>query len=460
MAVSRVRVQKVSASLSGIHRRPVPSWRAYVNELVAREISAFVRYYDRIIQWLPREQDSGILLDRIVAKSKLTITEAEAFPDLSGEHDRRTAILLNGTLNHHFDIEMLLEDLKASVSRTSRVVLVAYNPYFRLLYVLANRFGIRQGEIPTTFVTKTDLTNIAKLAGYECVRARPAVFFPWRAFGFGDIVNRWLAGLPWIRWCSFAYISVLRPLFGGAAHRPSLTCVIPARNERGNIENALLRLPEFDSELEIIFVEGHSSDGTWEEIQRVAEKYRGKRTIRAYQQSGKGKSDAVRLGFAHARGELLAILDADLTMPPELLGRFYEAYCRGHADFVNGSRLIYPMEGQAMRFLNKLGNVFFAKALSWVLDVRLGDTLCGTKLLAKHDYRRMVEWRSDFGDVDPFGDFELLFPAATLMLGIVDVPIRYLDRTYGATNISRFRHGWMLAKMTLIGFLRIRLGPR
>lgn len=238
----------------------------------------------------------------------------------------------------------------------------------------------------------------------------------------------------------------------------SITVVIPARNEKGNIENALKRMPQFKGDLEIIFVEGHSNDGTWEEIQRVVRQYGDKFNLKALRQTGKGKSDAVRLGFAHATCDLLTILDADLTMPPELLGRFYNAYNSGLADFVNGTRLVYPMEGEAMRPLNRLGNIFFAKALSWVLGVRLGDSLCGTKLLARHDYARMIAWRGDFGDVDPFGDFELLFPAATLALGIVDIPVRYRARTYGSTNISRFRHGFILLKMTLIGFFKIRLG--
>ena len=145
-------------------------------------------------------------------------------------------------------------------------------------------------------------------------------------------------------------------------------------------------------------------------------------------------------------------------MPPEMLGRFYEAYCEGHGDFINGSRLVYPMEGDAMPFLNRLGNVFFAKALGWGLNIRLGDSFCGTKMLARHDYRRMARWRSDFGDFDPFGDFELLFPAATLGLGTVDVPVRYRARTYGSTNIRRFRHGFELLKMTAICLFRIRLG--
>ncbi|HEY6988746.1 MAG TPA: glycosyltransferase, partial [Bryobacteraceae bacterium] len=174
--------------------------------------------------------------------------------------------------------------------------------------------------------------------------------------------------------------------------------------------------------------------------------------------TGKGKADAVRLGFSRATQQVVTILDADLTMPPEMLGRFYDAYCQGLADFVNGSRLVYPMEGEAMRPLNHLGNIFFAKSLSWVLDTRLGDCLCGTKLLARHDYERIVRWRKDFGDFDPFGDFELIFPAVALGLGIVDVPVRYLARTYGSTNIRRFRHGLELLRMVSIGFLRIKLG--
>src|ERR1017187_3294056 len=135
-----------------------------------------------------------------------------------------------------------------------------------------------------------------------------------------------------------------------------------------------------------------------------------------------------------------------------MLGRFYAAYCEGKGDFINGSRLVYPMEGDAMRFLNRLGNIFFAKALSWIMDTRIGDSLCGTKFVTRADLGRMLAWRRNFGVFDPFGDFELLFPAALLGLGIVDIPVQYLSRTYGSTNISGFRHGLQLLRMTLIGF--------
>jgi glycosyltransferase involved in cell wall biosynthesis len=306
-------------------------------------------------------------------------------------------------------------------------------------------------------VTRTDLNNLARLSGFEVIRYRTVGYVPWRLAGVGTFLNWVLPAVPWIRSVGFASVITLRPHIA-SSRRPSLTIIIPARNEKGNIESAVNRIPDLGCKSEIIFVEGHSNDGTWEEIQRVVTAYSSKLDLKALRQEGKGKADAVRLGCAHASSDLLTILDADLTMPPELLGRFYEAYSQGLADFINGTRLVYPMEGDAMRPLNRLGNVFFAKALSSVLGTRLGDSLCGTKLFARHDYSRMKEWRRDFGDFDPFGDFELLFPASELALGVVDIPIRYRARVYGSTNISWFRHGLMLLRMTLFAFLHIKMG--
>ena len=428
----------------------------YFYSYIAHEISSITQYYDAVIQWMPRREDSGLLLHQVEVANKSVLGEADYFPSLSDEEERRTAILVNGTLNHHFDIQGLLVNVKSRMAHTSRLIVVLYNPYVRWLYRLANWLGIRKGELPTTFLTRADFETLAKLSGFEAVRQQPRIYFPWRLFGIGNFINGAFSILPVIRWFGLVYVSILRPVI---PKKPDgISCIIPARNERGNIENALKRLPDLGCRMEVIFVEGHSTDGTWEEIQRVAEAYRDRFSIKFFQQNGKGKADAVRLGFSRATQQVVTILDADLTMPPEMLGRFYDAYCQGLADFVNGSRLVYPMEGEAMRPLNRLGNIFFAKSLSWVLDARLGDCLCGTKLLARHDYERIVRWRKDFGDFDPFGDFELLFPAVTLGLGIVDVPVRYLARTYGTTNIRRFRHGLELLRMVSIGFFRIKLG--
>lgn len=455
-----VRDDRTSAELSHSVNSFSPATRSkweYVHKTIAAEISEFSRYYDSVVQVEPISGDNGSLLKQIESEHKsvvLSITELLDMYDLNS----RKLVLLNGNCNFHTDIEDFLRRLKPSLSRESRLVIVAYNPYFLFLYQLANKLGFRHGAIPETFLTETGLGNLARLAGFEIVRVRNAAYIPWHLFGLGQLVNAIMPVFPLLRYLSFAEVITLRPVKKSNSI-PSLTVVIPARNERGNIEDALRRLPKMPgTDIEVIFVEGHSSDGTWEEIQRVIPLYENHWKISAFKQTGKGKADAVRLGFSKATKDLLTILDADLSMPPELLVRYYNAYCAGLADFVNGSRLLYPIEGKAMKFLNKLGNVFFAKALSAVLAARLSDTLCGTKLFSRDSYERFTRWRKDFGDFDPFGDFELLFPACVLGLSVIDVPIRYRDRQYGDTNISRFRHGFMLFKMTFIGLLRITLG--
>jgi len=432
--------------------------RYNVENLIAREISSLSRYYDGLYHYKPLNHDTGKLLDAIDCPRKHKIADDETLPDLTGQNEKRSIVLLNGNFNHNLDIQNLLSEIHPKLARTSRVVVVAYNPYFRWLYALADKLGIRTADDPVTFITRSSLNDLAKLSGYEVVRIRPVGYFPETSRGFGKFFNRVMPAIPYIRWLGITNVIVLRPIVSKKVN-PSLSVIIPARNEMGNIESALLRMPKLgDEKVEVVFVEGHSKDGTWEEIRRVSEKYSSSFKIKAFQQTGVGKNDAVRLGLSKSTGHVAAVLDADLTMPPEMLDRFYEAYRQGKADFINGNRLVYPMENEAMRFLNWLANVFFAKSVGLVLDVPLGDCLCGTKLFALHDYKRMEKWRENFGEFDPFGDFDFLFPAAELALGIVDVPIRYHARTYGETQISRFTHGFMLLKMTVVGLFRVYMG--
>lgn len=428
---------------------------------VAREISRLTRYADRVIQLDPSVGDTGVLRDLIQAPEIRTASSAELGQSGMGDPHGRSVFLFNGNFNSSLDIQGLLQTGRAFMGRSDRVVVVMYNAYFAWIYRAADRLGLRNGPVCTTFVTRTALAQLAKLSGFEVVRLRPAVYVPWHFFGIGNVVNAVMPAIPGFRWLSLMAVAVLRPV-RELESRPSVTVVIPARNEMGNLEAALQRMPDLGPAIEVIFVEGHSSDGTWEEIQRLLPLWDGRDGLRvkAFQQTGRGKVDAVRLGFSKASGDVLTILDADLTMPPELLPRFLEAYRLGLGDFVNGTRLVYPMEGEAMRFLNRLGNIFFAKLVSWAVEVPLADTLCGTKLVSRRDYERFVRWRSDFGDFDPFGDFELLFPAAVLALGVIDVPVAYRSRTYGSTNIHRFRDGFKLLRMAMVGFVTFRLGSR
>ncbi len=206
---------------------------------------------------------------------------------------------------------------------------------------------------------------------------------------------------------------------------------------------------------EIVFVEGHSNDDTLEEIQTQI-LANPERNIKLFEQTGIGKGDAVRMGFSQASGEIFMILDADLTVPPEDLPRFYEALISGKGDLINGVRLVYPLEDKAMRFFNLLGNKFFSFTFSWLLGQQIKDTLCGTKVLWAEDYKRIEKNRSHFGEFDPFGDFDLIFNAAHLGMKIIDIPVRYRERVYGETNISRWRHGWLLLKMAFVAARKIK----
>jgi glycosyltransferase involved in cell wall biosynthesis len=275
------------------------------------------------------------------------------------------------------------------------------------------------------------------------------------------LVNRWIAPLPLFRSLCLVTITTARPV--PATHElegdPSISVVIAARNESGNIAPLLDRIPVMASRQEVILVEGGSSDDTWDTIQHEVARRQGPQApfaIIAAQQPGKGKADAVREGFKHATGDILIILDADISVPPEELPRFIDLLRSGTCEFANGSRLVYPMDDEAMRFLNLVGNRLFGMLFSYLLGQPIRDTLCGTKALWASDYRRIEQGRSYFGDFDPFGDFDLLFGAARLGLRIRDVPVHYKERVYGSTNISRFRHGLLLLKMSAIAARRLR----
>jgi glycosyltransferase involved in cell wall biosynthesis len=319
---------------------------------------------------------------------------------------------------------------------------------------LAEATGMKMPQPPQNVLSRADVRALAALGDFDAVKDETRVFSPVRLFGLGRLVNRFLAPLPLIGSLCLRDFTVCRSLRRSAEVR-SATVVIPARNERGNIEAAVKRIPRFLEPLEIIFVEGHSRDGTWEEIERVAAAHPDY-DIKAMRQPGTGKGDAVFAGFDAARGDVLMILDADLTMPPEQLPKFWDAICSGKGEFVNGSRLVYPMEQEAMRSLNLVANKTFSLLFTWLLSQRFTDTLCGTKALYRSDYARIKAARSYFGEFDPFGDFELIFGASKLGLKAVEIPIRYASRTYGETQISRFRHGFMLLRMVLFAFMRIK----
>jgi glycosyltransferase involved in cell wall biosynthesis len=299
--------------------------------------------------------------------------------------------------------------------------------------------------------------NLFNLAGWEVIKHQERILAPVPALGLDRLANRYLA--PLLGGLCLTMFTVARPAPQQSAARlaRSVSVIVPARNEAGNIPAAVRRIPRMGERTEIIFIEGHSKDDTWEAIEEAV-RNNPHLEIKAMRQTGKGKGNAVREAMEAASGDVVMILDADLTMPPEELPKFYEVLARNRAEFANGVRLVYPMEDEAMRFLNLCANKFFGVAFSWALGQPIKDTLCGTKALFRSDYLRIAANRSHFGDFDPFGDFDLIFGADRLQLKIADVPIRYRNRTYGTTNIQRWRHGLLLLRMLLLAVRKIKLG--
>ncbi len=370
-------------------------------------------------------------------------------------HETFDVIVVADVLGYLLDVEESFGRLHQVCAPQTRVIIAYYNYLWEPVLKLVEKLGMKMPQPEQSWLSPDDIANLLALADFEMVKTERRLLLPIRIPLLSTLFNRFLAYVPLLNKLCLCHYLVARPRVRQSTPVYSSTIVIPCRNERGNIEAAVRRIPRFGGRQEIIFVDGHSTDGTQEEIRRVIAAY-PTTNIRLLLQEGKGKGDAVRKGFAQATGDILMILDADLTMPPEDLPKFYDALATGKGEFINGCRLVYPMESQAMRMLNLIGNKFFSLAFSWLLNQRIKDTLCGTKVLFRRDYERLAANRQYFGDFDPFGDFDLLFGASKLNLHILEIPIRYQDRTYGTTNIQRFTHGWLLLKMTVYGFFRLK----
>ena len=368
-------------------------------------------------------------------------------------------IILSDLVNDLWDVQRVLNQVSEFSHRGTRILLNFHNHFWRLPLSIIKVLGLGAETLEQNWFSPNDVENLLNLSGLEVVTRKHFILAPLRMGLFSKIANRVLVHFIPFKWFALTTFMVARPrpdrAGAGSFQKPRVTVVIPARNEAGNIEDIMRRVPDMGTETELVFIEGHSTDDTFSAIEKAIQKYNF-RKCRLLRQTGKGKGDAVRLGFEAATGDVLMILDADMTVPPEDLPRFCDALVGGRGEFINGVRSIYPMQDRSMRFMNMVGNKFFSLVFSWLLHQSVKDTLCGTKVLWKTDYRKIAANRHRFGDFDPFGDFDLLFGAAALNLKIADIPIRYRSRTYGATNIERWRHGWLLLKMVWFAAKRLK----
>ncbi|MCX6081205.1 MAG: glycosyltransferase [Chloroflexi bacterium] len=364
-------------------------------------------------------------------------------------------IILSDLVNDAWDVQTVLEQIRPLCKPDTRIILNFYSRVYQPAINLAGALGLAKHLLPQNWLTPEDTENLLHLAGFEVIRRQREVLFTLPIPLVRELFNKILVKIWPFGAIAWTNVLIARPLPVKDPQNPSVSIIIPARNEAGNIEAAFQRIPKIGQHTEIIFVEGHSKDDTYATIEQTIKNH-PEWDAKLFRQSGKGKADAVRLGFDEASGDILMILDADLTVRPEELPRFYEALVNGKGEFINGVRLVYPMQEQAMRFLNLLGNKFFSMAFSWLLGQSIKDTLCGTKVLRKKHYERIVANRAYFGEFDPFGDYDLIFGAAKQNLKIIDLPIRYQDRTYGSTNIDRWRHGLLLFRMLAVAAFRLK----
>jgi SAM-dependent methyltransferase len=387
----------------------------------------------------------------------LSFIQADAHDvPLEGKFD---VIIVSDLVNDLWDVQRMLEELRRLTHPRTRLILNFFNNLWRVPLSIAKWLNLGFDTLEQNWFSPHDIFNLLELADFEVINSRPLILLPLPIRILSSLANRYLVNFIPLSWLALTNFVVARPTPNEtqsvSADATTVSVIVPARNEAGNIETILKRVPQLGRETEILFVEGHSKDQTYETIERAIERF-SDRKCRLLQQSGRGKGDAVRLGFGEANGDILLILDADMTVPPEDLIRFVDALASGKGEFINGVRLIYPMENQSMRFLNMVGNKFFSLAFSWLLGQPINDTLCGTKVLWKRDYETIAENRAYFGNFDPFGDFDLLFGATKLNLKISEMPIRYRSRSYGDTNIDRWRHGWLLLKMVVFAARRMK----
>jgi len=371
-------------------------------------------------------------------------------------------IILSDILTLVHDVQELLVRLQPICSPDTRLVISCRSNLWRPAMALADRSNRRRRPSFINWLSTHDICNLLYLSGFEVVTLTGRTLMPVKIPAVTPALNRVLAKLPVICQLCLNWFIVARPVFENArtksATETAVSIVVPTKNERGNIETIFKRTPCMGRWTELIFVDGRSTDGTSREINRCIGVYASRwKRVKMLQQSAKGKGQAVRQGFAECRGDILMILDSDLTMPPEELPKYYHALTSRRGDLINGCRLVYPMQDQAMRFLNMVANHLFAHLFSWLIGQEVKDTLCGTKVLRRRDYEKIAANRHYFGNFDPFGDFDLLFGASKLNCKIVDLPVRYGKRTYGEIKIHRWQHGWQLMRMLAVAFVKLKL---
>lgn len=400
---------------------------------------------------------SSIMIE--IAKNNypgLTFIEMDA-EDLNLDY-KFDYIILSDLIGYLDDVQPVFEKLHTVCHSKTKIVVTYYNFLWESSLRFGEKIKLKMREYHQSWLSKNDILNLLDLADFDTIRSGSMLLLPVYIPILSEFLNRYVSKFFYLSNLCFINYSIARPMRQEVAVNNKYSCsvIIPARNESESIEKAAQEIPEMGSFTEIIFVEGHSKDNTLEEIKRVCEKYKDTKNIKYYVQDGKGKKDAVFKGFDMASGDILMILDADLTVAPMDLPKFYNAIASGKGEFINGSRFVYPREKEAMRFLRMMANKFFSSLFTWILGKYFKDTLCGTKVIFKSDYEKLKKGRDYFGDFDRYGDYDLILGSYKQNLKIIEIPVHYKNRTYGSTNIGMWQGGTNLLRTAFYAMKKIK----
>jgi hypothetical protein len=377
-------------------------------------------------------------------------------PELSINSAEIFDFVLISSIEDIVDIKAVLEAIKPNISCNTRIIITHYNYLWNPIVKAAEKLKLKIPQKLHNWITFNDLRNFLTISGYEDIINRSFILLPYNIPILSYILNRFVAKLPIFRLLTMMRLTVARLIPEQSSQDYSVSVIIPCRNEAGNIEEAVKRIPALGSHVEIIFGDDKSTDGTPEKIKEMIAQYPEK-DIKLVNSPGICKAYNVWTCFDVAKGDILMILDADLTVLPEELPYFYEAIAKRRGEFINGSRLVYPMHNNAMPFFNTIGNKFFSLAFTYILDTPIKDTLCGTKVLWRNDYEKIKKLRGSWGIDDRWGDYELIFGAAKQHLKIIDLPVHYYERVYGETKMkNRIKNGLIMLKMCKTALMKIK----
>lgn len=398
------------------------------------------------------DKNSNFFIEKSHNLDFLNVDTNEDLNKILINNTKYDCIVLSDMFEVNDDILGLLKLLKKNLNNDGTILLTSITPIWDGVLSILEMLNLKNKSKKRSYIHLNKLSAVLDTINFQITGKRTRQYFPFKLFYFGNIINNFLEIiLYFFNFGIRSYFTIKEIEDTAEKDVLSKTIIVPAKNEEGNLNELINRIPYLGNNVEVIISCGISNDNTL----GMAKSLKSDNfIIKVIEQTSKGKANAVWEACEQSSNDLIAILDADLSVDPEELSSFFELIETKKCDFVNGTRLIYSMEKGSMRFINNFGNRLFQYVVSKIIRLPLTDSLCGTKVFKKNLYEKIKKWQSVVKIKDPFGDFDLLFAAAYSSQKIVEYPIHYRARKYGTTQIRRFKDGFKLIKYLSVSFYK------